>query len=204
MPKFYAVKKGRQTGVFNTWTDCQKQVTGFSGAIFKSFACKQDAEHFITIDDSNEVKVEVQQDQLVVYTDGSCSLNKSASSAAYFPQTQEKYYLPDTGPAYTAPRSELTAILLALNILTDQKQFNKNIIIYSDSEYSVHCLTGLKNARANLDLIVRIRQIQIHFPRLAYVHVPGHAGIPGNEMADAIASGSQRDATTIKFETLKY
>ena len=30
--KYYAVRKGRKTGVFATWAECQKQVTGFSGA----------------------------------------------------------------------------------------------------------------------------------------------------------------------------
>ena len=41
--KFYAVKKGRQTGIFLTWAQCQEQVKGYPGAIFKSFPTKEDA-----------------------------------------------------------------------------------------------------------------------------------------------------------------
>ena len=44
--KYYAVRKGRQTGVFETWEQCQRQVTGFSGAEFKSFPTKEEALRF--------------------------------------------------------------------------------------------------------------------------------------------------------------
>lgn len=42
----YAVATGRETGVFNTWPECQAQVSGYKGAVFKSFASKSDAEAF--------------------------------------------------------------------------------------------------------------------------------------------------------------
>ena len=47
MVKFYAVKVGRQKGVYTSWDDCKHQVQGFSGAIFKGFACMEDAQKFI-------------------------------------------------------------------------------------------------------------------------------------------------------------
>ena len=48
--KYYAVKVGRTPGVYETWEDCQKQVKGFSGAVFKSFKLKRDAENYILED----------------------------------------------------------------------------------------------------------------------------------------------------------
>ena len=48
MPKFYAVRCGRRTGVFTTWAECQEQVKGFSGAVFKSFLNKEDAENYVS------------------------------------------------------------------------------------------------------------------------------------------------------------
>ncbi|KAI0598763.1 Caulimovirus viroplasmin-domain-containing protein [Biscogniauxia sp. FL1348] len=42
-PKFYAVRVGRKTGVFNTWEECQEQTSGFSGAKFKSFLSRDEA-----------------------------------------------------------------------------------------------------------------------------------------------------------------
>ena len=42
--KFYVVWRGRQPGVYDTWTACQQQIAGFSGAEYKSFARREDAE----------------------------------------------------------------------------------------------------------------------------------------------------------------
>ncbi len=47
MPKFYVVRKGRQTGIFTTWPECQEQVTGFSGAEYKSFSTRVEAEAWL-------------------------------------------------------------------------------------------------------------------------------------------------------------
>lgn len=35
--KYFVVRKGRQTGIFNSWEKCSTQVTGFTGAEYKSF-----------------------------------------------------------------------------------------------------------------------------------------------------------------------
>ena len=45
--KVYAVKVGRQPGVYTNWTDCQKQTSGFKGAIFKSFENLKDANNYL-------------------------------------------------------------------------------------------------------------------------------------------------------------
>jgi hypothetical protein len=36
-PKFYVVWQGREPGVYSSWDACQKQISGFSGAKYKSF-----------------------------------------------------------------------------------------------------------------------------------------------------------------------
>ncbi len=41
--KFYAVRQGRVTGIFNNWDDCKAQVEGYSGAQYKSFKTAQEA-----------------------------------------------------------------------------------------------------------------------------------------------------------------
>lgn len=45
--KYYAVAKGRKTGIFTTWNECKKNVHGFPGAKFKSFPTREEAENFI-------------------------------------------------------------------------------------------------------------------------------------------------------------
>lgn len=41
--KYYVVWKGRKEGVFDSWTECEKQVKGYSGASFRSYPSKQEA-----------------------------------------------------------------------------------------------------------------------------------------------------------------
>lgn len=42
--KFYVVWKGRRTGIFPTWEQCEEQVRGFTGAEYKAFGSRQAAE----------------------------------------------------------------------------------------------------------------------------------------------------------------
>jgi ribonuclease HI len=42
--KYYVVWKGVTPGVYNSWTDCQLQIKGYDGALYKSFDTKEEAE----------------------------------------------------------------------------------------------------------------------------------------------------------------
>lgn len=44
--KYYAVKKGRTTGVFLSWAECKASVDGFPGAVYKGFATLEEAEEY--------------------------------------------------------------------------------------------------------------------------------------------------------------
>lgn len=50
MPKkFYAVRKGRKTGIFTTWDECRAQVHGFPCAEYKSFPTMEGAKGFMEL-----------------------------------------------------------------------------------------------------------------------------------------------------------
>ena len=51
MGKFYAVKIGKTPGIYNTWSECQKQTSGFSGAKFHSFNTIEEAQSYMNEDD---------------------------------------------------------------------------------------------------------------------------------------------------------
>lgn len=55
---YYAVKVGRETGIFYTWAECEKQVKGYSGSRFKKFKTKQEACQYLGIEEKNDVKTE--------------------------------------------------------------------------------------------------------------------------------------------------
>ena len=69
---YYAVKKGRETGIFENWAECQKQITGFSGAEFKKFKELNQAEEYLSTDSLNS-EINDNLSGLHAYIDGSFS-----------------------------------------------------------------------------------------------------------------------------------
>lgn len=47
MSKTYAVKKGRKPGLYESWSDCEVQVRGFTGAEYKSFKSLEEAQVYM-------------------------------------------------------------------------------------------------------------------------------------------------------------
>ena len=68
MANFYAVKKGRETGIFSTWGECEKQVKGFKGAKYKKFKSEAQAKKYLG--ETNKKPVDINKGY-VFYVDGS-------------------------------------------------------------------------------------------------------------------------------------
>lgn len=45
--KYYAVKKGKVTGIFQSWEECQNAVEGYSGAQYKGFPTLEEARGYL-------------------------------------------------------------------------------------------------------------------------------------------------------------
>lgn len=71
MWKFYAVKKGRKIGVFNTWDECKRQVSGFPGAAYKSFTSYEEAKFFAYGEARNNNTPVDFKAEITAYIDGS-------------------------------------------------------------------------------------------------------------------------------------
>ena len=50
MKFYYAVQKGRHPGVYENWSDCQREVIGATGAVYKKFKTRAEAEAFVKAD----------------------------------------------------------------------------------------------------------------------------------------------------------
>lgn len=68
MKKYYAVKVGREPGIYRDWDSCKAQVHGFKGAIYKSFKTEEEARVFMG--EVAEEKDDTAYDA-VAYVDGS-------------------------------------------------------------------------------------------------------------------------------------
>ena len=56
---FYAVRKGRQEGVYQSWEECEEQIKNFADAQFRKFKCKKEAEAWYLTKDKVISKKEV-------------------------------------------------------------------------------------------------------------------------------------------------
>lgn len=80
--------------------------------------------------------------------------------------------------------AELTAVLRGLEAV---KNGDLPVDVLTDSAYSIGVLSKNWKAKANQDLIARIRHELTRFSDLRFVKVPGHSGVPENERADELA-----------------
>ena len=70
--KFYAVRQGSDgPAVYDTWDQCRARVQGFSGAVYKSFPTRAEAEAFIAGGEAVSGDAAPPEGAAVAYVDGS-------------------------------------------------------------------------------------------------------------------------------------
>lgn len=82
--RYYAVRKGKKTGIFHSWEECEKYVKGYGGAEYKGFANLKDAEDYyntgkIDVPNANDLK----EGHLIAYVDGSYDVEKEVYGFGY-------------------------------------------------------------------------------------------------------------------------
>jgi ribonuclease HI len=214
MVSYYAVARGRQAGIYMSWPECNAQVKGFKGAIFKKFDTQQDAERFLTSDTrggsrscsigSDDIG-EVEEGVLYVYTDGACINNGRPEAVAgigvFFGEGDSRNVsqrLP-TEEKQTNNVAELIAIRTAMEIVTPETR----AVIVSDSQYAIGCATtyGAKCAAENWMREIPNRELvkqvydryQGRRETTRLVHIAAHTGAEdvhsrGNAEADRLAN----------------
>jgi ribonuclease HI len=142
-------------------------------------------------------------DRIVVFTDGAAKGNPGPGGWGAVIATPDGHVTELGGGARHATNNqmELTAAIEALRHLRDAPE---PIAVYTDSTYLIHGITewvhgwrrrGWTTADGrpvlNRDLWERLAALVAQRGRgaIAWRHVPGHADVPGNERADAIAVG---------------
>lgn len=130
-----------------------------------------------------------------VFTDGACSSNgrpgAKAGYAVWFPEHKSmsmSQRVPDN-EAQTNQRAELSAIHHATLILEENGFHDEDIVIYTDSDYSINCLTkwitgwvsrGWKTSAGgdvlHRDLIEDTSKRLAKFKSYRFVHVRSHTG----------------------------
>ena len=188
MSKFYAVRKGRTPGIYRTWPEAQREVTGFKGAEFKSFKTSEEAEAYM-----NDSKQEIVLDGLIAYVDG--SYDKRTKRAGFgavlidnnevIKEASEETNIDPEDNLWNVT-AEIEGVLFAVNYAIDNGY--EKIHVYYD--YAGLEKWAKKEWRANKKTTKRyqdtmqelMKQIQVDF-----IKVAAHTGDFYNERADDLA-----------------
>ncbi|MBA3542007.1 MAG: ribonuclease HI [Deltaproteobacteria bacterium] len=125
-----------------------------------------------------------------VWTDGACSGNPGPAGIGVVivdgDRTQELSEYLGEG---TNNIAELTAILRGLETVPPDQR-DRPVAVYSDSQYSIGLLSQNWKAKANVELVTKLRALTKQFKDLRFVKVLGHSGIPLNERTDQLATAA--------------
>lgn len=169
--KFYVVWKGRKTGIFKSWAECEKQVKGFAGAEFKAFGTLKEAEAALRsgyeaykgrAPSSGKWKeASVQPILPSICVDAACSGSPGRMEyRGVFLESGREFFRFGPFPDGTNNVGEFLAIVHALTWLL---KYKKTMPVYSDSEnaiawvYTGKCRTQLKPTSRNAPIFALIR-----------------------------------------------
>jgi len=123
--------------------------------------------------------------EALAYADGACSGNPGPAGLGVVllwgdRRSELSEYLGEA----TNNIAELTAIL---RVADQVRELGCPLRLYTDSGYAIGVLSRGWKAKANKDLVARVRAALSRLPEVSLMHVRGHAGVPLNERADELA-----------------
>ena len=174
--KYYAVWKGRKTGVFSTWEACSAQVTGYVDAEFKSFdtfAAAQEALRGEYQDYAGKRVPNLAQERLIEIgspvfasycVDAACAGNPGPMEYRCV-QTKTGKEIFRRGP-YEGGTNNIGEFLAIVHALELFKEKGISLPIYSDSKNAIgwvqdtRCKTNLRKNDENAELFELIARAE--------------------------------------------
>lgn len=198
--KYYAVKVGKSTGIFGTWDECKKQVTGFSGAIYKSFQSLDKAKEYL--DDKNialkseEFEFEItSDDEIIAYVDGSYkkdTLEYGYGVVLILKDDIVELYGKGQNPEVAKSRNVTGELFGSVRAISEAiKLGKKKIIIFYDYQGISSWANG--EWKCNLPLTMGYRDKIREFRKeieILFVKVKAHSNDKYNDLADHLAKKS--------------
>ncbi|NKB81673.1 MAG: hypothetical protein GKS05_07280 [Nitrospirales bacterium] len=202
--KFYGVRVGRQPGVYTTWQACQKQVSGFPNARFRSFQTRQEAELFVKgmanalsvphTPKRSPSKTRLANDGIHIWVDGACLQHAKGGMRfgwAYLVIQGERELhrasgndIPENASQYRNVAGEIMAVLQALTWC--QAEGISAATIYYDYQGLASWVEGTWKTKTPLtqSYAMSVQSLGIE---LTWVKVKGHSGEAHNEQVDKMA-----------------
>lgn len=186
--KYYAVKRGRNPGIYTSWDSCLREVKGFSNASYKSFKKKEDALAFM---EDKQEKIEVDDETIIAYVDGSYNLKEKIYGAGvvYISKGGEEELCKSYTDDFYKHRNvagEVRASELAIKKALEEKR--EKIMIYHD--YQGIASWANDEWKANNELTISYKNFVKEARKslkIGFVKVKGHSNDKYNDWADRLA-----------------
>ena len=124
---------------------------------------------------------------LYIYCDGACVPNPGEGGwAAILDYNGNRKILHGAVPETTNQRMEIEAAIQAFSAI--KPGFKCNVIVVSDSQYLINCMSGAWRMKSNTDLFGKLLEL-VNPHTVTWEWVKGHAGHPQNEIVNNLAEG---------------
>lgn len=193
--KVYAVKKGTKTGIFHTWDECKKNVHGFPGAQYKSFATLKEAEEYLAGAMANQEEPDMDSpDECTAYVDGSFDVSQSAYSYGCIlfhnreRKEMSKAFFNTEDVSMRNVAGEIEGAMAAMAYC--EEQGIKKLHLYYDYQGIESWATG--EWKRNKPGTIRYKQFYDSLKKVTVVFhkVKGHSGVELNEAVDRLAKSA--------------
>ncbi len=193
--KYYAVRQGRQIGIFTDWDECKKLVMGYKGAEYKSFTSREDAVAFmngISPDKNSSVAIEPDKDTAVAYVDGSYNIHTKVFACGVVILYNDKEITLNesfTDEELATMRNvagEINGSMMAMKYCLENNI--SNLHLFYDYEGIEKWCTGAwkTNKTGTIDYKSFYDSIKDKL-NITFHKVKGHSGDKYNDMADRLA-----------------
>ncbi|MDU1176960.1 MAG: ribonuclease H family protein [Peptoniphilus harei] len=187
--KYYAVRIGRNPGIYHTWDECKRETMGFKGASFKKFSTREDAEAFIN-EVEEEKKESAEKDELVVYVDGSYrNKDKSHSYGVYMFNDEEEYTYSKRFFKDSDMRNVSGEIKGAMRAMEEAVKLGKKKI-YLHYDYEGIRSWALGFWKTNKEGTIYYKNFYDSIKNkleVKFIKVEAHSGVKYNELVDKLA-----------------
>lgn len=205
---WYAVKKGKNTGLFCSWEECRAMVEGVPGAVFKGFYTKEEAEAYLAGDASPGYAAPRRQsvphaapaagplpdpEEMTVYVDGSYAPflpGRYAFGAVFLcggkTETFSECFEDRENAVMRNVAGEIAGARFAME--TCLARGISHMVLYYDYAGIENWCTGAwqankKGTKALRDYYAQVKgRLHVEFRK-----VKSHTGVTYNEMADRLA-----------------
>ena len=187
--KYYAVRIGRNPGIYHTWDECKRETMGFKGASFKKFSTREDAEAFIN-EIEEDKKESAEKDELVVYVDGSYrNSDKSHSYGVYMFNDEEEYTYSKRFFKDSYMRNVSGEIKGAMRAMEEAAELGKKKI-YLHYDYEGIRSWALGFWKTNKEGTIYYKNFYDSIKdklEVKFIKVEAHTGVKYNELVDKLA-----------------